>query len=58
MRLITQADFEAMERQYPYLRGRWVYYSLSKEAFDDASGFIKSLKGHRRLAVLGDDCCK
>ena len=39
--------------------GRWVYYSLSKEALDEASGFIKSLKGHRRLAVIGDDgCCR
>jgi ArsR family transcriptional regulator len=38
--------------------GRWVYYSLSKEALDDATGFIKSLKGHRRLAVINDDCCR
>lgn len=38
--------------------GRWVYYSLSKEAFDEATGFIKSLKGHRRLAVINDDCCR
>ena len=39
--------------------GRWVYYSLSKEALDEASGFIKSLKGHRRLAVISDDgCCR
>src|SRR5215207_4064647 len=27
MRLITRAEFETMERQYPYLRSRWVYYS-------------------------------
>jgi len=39
-------------------RGRWVYYSLGREAFDDATGFIKSLKGHRRLAVISDDCCR
>ncbi len=38
--------------------GRWVHYSLSKEALDEASGFIKSLKGHRRLAVINDDCCR
>jgi ArsR family transcriptional regulator len=39
--------------------GRWVYYSLSKKALDEASGFIKSLKGHRRLAVITDDgCCR
>ena len=38
--------------------GRWVHYSLSKEALDDATGFIKSLKGHRRLTVVGDDCCR
>ena len=39
--------------------GRWVHYSLSKEALDEASGFIKSLKGHRRLAVIADDgCCR
>ncbi|MDP9178209.1 MAG: metalloregulator ArsR/SmtB family transcription factor [Gemmatimonadota bacterium] len=38
--------------------GRWVYYSLSKEALDEATGFIKSLKGHRRLAVISDDCCR
>ena len=39
--------------------GRWIYYSLSKEALDEASGFIKSLKGHRRLAVIADDgCCR
>src|SRR5215211_1172657 len=31
--------------------GRWIYYSLSQEALEEASGFIKSLKGHRRLAV-------
>ena len=37
--------------------GRWVYYSLSKEALDEASGFIKSLKGHRRLAVINHDAC-
>ena len=37
--------------------GRWVYYSLSKEALDEASGFIKSLKGHRRLAVISDEAC-
>jgi ArsR family transcriptional regulator len=39
-------------------RGRWVYYSLSKEALDNASGFIKSLKSHRRLDVISDDCCR
>ena len=39
--------------------GRWVHYSLSKEALDEASGFIKYLKGHRRLAVIADDgCCR
>jgi len=38
--------------------GRWVYYSLSKETLDQAAGFIKSLKGHRRLAVVSDDCCR
>ena len=38
--------------------GRWVYYSLGKEALDDAAGFIKSLKGHRRLAVIDDSCCR
>ncbi len=39
--------------------GRWVHYSLSKAALDEASGFIKSLKVHRRLAVIADDgCCR
>ena len=38
--------------------GRWVYYSLSKEALDEAAGFIKSMKGHRRLSVISDDCCR
>jgi hypothetical protein len=37
MRLITRADFEVMERQDPYFRGRWAYYSEIieiVEAFD------------------------
>lgn len=38
--------------------GRWVYYSLSKDALDEATGYIKSLKGHRRLSVISDDCCR
>ena len=39
--------------------GRWVHYSLSKEALDDAMGFIKSLKSNRRLVVVSDDgCCR
>jgi ArsR family transcriptional regulator len=38
--------------------GRWVHYSLSKESLDDAMGFIKSLKGNRRLVVVSDDCCR
>ena|SRR5215208_4964258 len=39
--------------------GRWVHYSLSKEALDEASGFIKALRGHRRLTVIADDgCCR
>ena len=37
--------------------GRWVHYSLNKQALDDATAFIKSLKGHRRLAVITDDSC-
>ena len=37
--------------------GRWVHYSLSKEALDNAAGFIKALKSNRRLTVLDDGCC-
>ena len=37
--------------------GRWVYYSLNKESLDDATGFIKAMKPHRRLAVIDTACC-
>ena len=37
--------------------GRWVYYSLNKESFDEATGFIKALKPHRRLTVINGGCC-
>jgi ArsR family transcriptional regulator len=38
--------------------GRWVYYSLNKESLDDATGFIKAMKPHRRLAVIDGACCE
>ena len=37
--------------------GRWVYYSLNKESLDEATGFIKAMKPHRRLAVIDTGCC-
>ena len=37
--------------------GRWVYYSLNKESLDDATGFIKAMKPHRRLTVIDTACC-
>jgi ArsR family transcriptional regulator, arsenate/arsenite/antimonite-responsive transcriptional repressor len=37
--------------------GRWVYYSLSKESLDEATGFIKAMKPHRRLTVIDTACC-
>jgi ArsR family transcriptional regulator len=38
--------------------GRWVYYSLNKDSLDDATGFIKAMKPHRRLAVIDRACCE
>lgn len=38
--------------------GRWVYYSLNKDSLDDATGFIKAMKPHRRLAVINGACCE
>jgi len=37
--------------------GRWVYYSLNKDSLDEAMGFIKSMKPHRRLTVIDPNCC-
>ncbi|MEP6905620.1 MAG: metalloregulator ArsR/SmtB family transcription factor [Gemmatimonadales bacterium] len=37
--------------------GRWVYYSLNKHSLDEATGFIKAMKPHRRLTVIDTACC-
>lgn len=37
--------------------GRWVYYTLNKTSLDEAMGFIKAMKPHRRLAVIEGACC-
>ena len=37
--------------------GRWVYYSLNKESLDEATGFIKAMKPHRRLTVIDTASC-
>jgi ArsR family transcriptional regulator len=37
--------------------GRWVYYSLNRESLDEATGFIKAMKPHRRLTVIDTACC-
>jgi ArsR family transcriptional regulator len=34
--------------------GRWVHYSLNREAIDEAGQFLASLKPRRRLKV---ECC-
>ena len=36
--------------------GRWVHYSLNREVFDEATGFLKSVRPSRRLSVV-NDCC-
>lgn len=38
--------------------GRWVYYTLDKSSLDEAMGFIKAMKPHRRrLTVIEGACC-
>lgn len=37
--------------------GRWIYYSLNKESLDEATGFIKAMKLHRRLTVIDTASC-
>ncbi len=37
--------------------GRWVYYSLNRDALSEARSIIDALKPSRRLAVRASDCC-
>lgn len=36
--------------------GRWVYYSLDRDALVEAKGFIDALKPSRRLAIRAASC--
>jgi ArsR family transcriptional regulator, arsenate/arsenite/antimonite-responsive transcriptional repressor len=38
--------------------GRWSYYELSRDAFDEAAALLKDLRpSGRRLRTRGDECC-
>jgi ArsR family transcriptional regulator, arsenate/arsenite/antimonite-responsive transcriptional repressor len=38
--------------------GRWSYYELNREAFDDAEALLRELRPRgRRLRARGDECC-
>lgn len=37
--------------------GRWSYYTLSPDAFDEAIAIVKELKPSRRRLQVKDDCC-
>ncbi len=37
--------------------GRWSYYSLQADAFDEVMSIVKGLKPARRRLPLGGDCC-
>ena len=38
--------------------GRWIHYSLNREAFAEVQGLLGDMKpSSRRLAVRDDDCC-
>jgi ArsR family transcriptional regulator, arsenate/arsenite/antimonite-responsive transcriptional repressor len=36
--------------------GRWVYYTLDREAFGELEALVKSIKPARRALAIGD-CC-
>ena len=39
--------------------GRWSYYELNREAFDDAEAILKDLRPRgRRIRIRGDSCCE
>ena len=39
--------------------GRWSYYELNREAFDDAETILKDLRPRGwRIRVRGDKCCE
>ena len=37
--------------------GRWSYYSLRAEAFDEAMSIVKELKPSRRRLSVSGECC-
>ena len=38
--------------------GRWSYYELNRDAFDEAEAILKDLRPHgRRIRGRGDECC-
>jgi ArsR family transcriptional regulator, arsenate/arsenite/antimonite-responsive transcriptional repressor len=38
--------------------GRWIHYSLNREAFAEVQGLLGDIKpSSRRLSVRDDDCC-